>query len=207
MALFHVPVQLAAADPAEKQAFGDILAGGQAGALTLAGPDETPCVVLVCPSGDMADIDALPAVVLGARTGVPENAQMIAIPAALADILAALENAALSSSDPHAQRHHGGWTLDPGRLTLQPASGEAMSLTDTEARLLICLFDAQGGNVTRDALLRRVWGYRPGLDTHTVETHIYRLRQKIEADPATPSVLVTTGDGYCFMPANVKDNP
>ena len=73
-----------------------------------------------------------------------------------------------------------------------------ITLTDTEARLLACLFDARGGDVNRDELLQRVWGYRPGLETHTLETHIYRLRKKIEVDPATPTRIITSGDGYRF---------
>lgn len=189
MTLLHIPVRIIAADPAESLAFADILNGGQAGALALAGSGERPLVALVCPSGDRAEAKDIPCVVLG---------ETLALPARLPDVLEALEVLASNTSGLSGPRAHMGWTLDPARLTLRQGDAQTISLTDTEARLLACLFDAEGRDVTRDALLQRVWGYRPGLDTHTLETHIYRLRKKLEADPANPSRIITTDDGYHF---------
>ena len=74
--------------------------------------------------------------------------------------------------------------------------GKAVKITDTEKRLLFVLFAANGQSVSRDDLLDQVWGMRPDLDTHTVETHIYRLRQKIENNPSEPKFLMTVDDGY-----------
>ena len=54
--------------------------------------------------------------------------------------------------------------------------------------------------ITRDVLLREVWGYNAGVTTHTLETHIYRLRQKIESNPALAELLVTEGGGYKLVP-------
>ena len=54
--------------------------------------------------------------------------------------------------------------------------------------------------VSRETLLQEVWGYNSGVTTHTLETHIYRLRQKIEKDAAAPAILVTEAGGYKLVP-------
>jgi DNA-binding response OmpR family regulator len=54
--------------------------------------------------------------------------------------------------------------------------------------------------VSRDVLLHEVWGYNAGVTTHTLETHIYRLRQKIELDPSHTQLLVTEAGGYKLVP-------
>lgn len=71
-----------------------------------------------------------------------------------------------------------------------------IDLTDREKEIIYALITAQGTSCERDDLLRSIWDYRPDLETHTLETHIYRLRQKIEDDPADPNRLVTTEGGY-----------
>jgi DNA-binding response OmpR family regulator len=54
--------------------------------------------------------------------------------------------------------------------------------------------------VSREVLLREVWGYKANVTTHTLETHIYRLRQKIEHDPAKAQLLITEAGGYKLVP-------
>jgi DNA-binding response OmpR family regulator len=71
------------------------------------------------------------------------------------------------------------------------------------------LYRAEAKVVDRDMLLREVWGYATGVTTHTLETHIYRLRQKMELDPAKPAMLLTVYRGYRLVPTVGKpeDDP
>jgi DNA-binding response OmpR family regulator len=71
-------------------------------------------------------------------------------------------------------------------------------LTEKETNILKFLQRA-GDTVSRDVLLHEVWGYNPAVTTHTLETHIYRLRQKIEKDPAHAQILITESGGYRLM--------
>lgn len=81
--------------------------------------------------------------------------------------------------------------------TLEWAEGEKIvRLTEKEAEILKTLHAAQGAQVGRQHLLDKVWGYAAGVETHTLETHIYRLRQKIEREPAKPEILLTDDAGY-----------
>ena len=74
--------------------------------------------------------------------------------------------------------------------------GGKIRLTEKETSILKYLYRAGDRIVTRDVLLSEVWGYNSGVTTHTLETHIYRLRQKIERDPSHAELLVTEAGGY-----------
>ncbi|MBB4285580.1 winged helix-turn-helix domain-containing protein [Roseospira goensis] len=90
----------------------------------------------------------------------------------------------------------GPYLCDPGSRTLTDrGTGRTLALTEKEAAILAQLH-AAGGPVGRDALLAGVWGYAAGLTTHTLETHIHRLRRKIEPDPRQPTLLRTDEGGY-----------
>ncbi|MEO0920770.1 MAG: helix-turn-helix domain-containing protein, partial [Pseudomonadota bacterium] len=69
-----------------------------------------------------------------------------------------------------------------------------------EANIIKFLYRAGARVVSRDTLLEEVWGYNSGVTTHTLETHVYRLRQKIEKDPSNASILVTESGGYKLVP-------
>jgi DNA-binding response OmpR family regulator len=82
------------------------------------------------------------------------------------------------------------------KLLLEPQRNRRIRLTDKEGAILKYLYRAGGRPVPRAVLLNEVWGYNSGVTTHTLETHIYRLRQKIEADPSNARLLLTEGGGY-----------
>jgi len=73
-------------------------------------------------------------------------------------------------------------------------------LTEKETNILKFLYRAGGRVVSREVLLNEVWGYNAGVTTHTLETHVYRLRQKIEADPSHAQLLLTEPGGYRLAP-------
>ena len=95
----------------------------------------------------------------------------------------------------------GPYTFQPSaKLLVGNESGKKVHLTDKEAAILKYLYRAGDKVVGRDVLLDEVWGYNAGVTTHTLETHVYRLRQKIEADPSSARILVTEPGGYRLVP-------
>ncbi len=95
----------------------------------------------------------------------------------------------------------GPYTFQPKAKTLvDNADNRKVRLTDKEAAILKYLYRAGGRMVGRDVLLGEVWGYNAGVSTHTVETHVYRLRQKIEKDPSKAEILITEPGGYRLSP-------
>jgi len=91
----------------------------------------------------------------------------------------------------------GPYTFRPSAKLLQdPANNRRISLTNKEVGILKLLYRAGSRPVVRQVLLNEVWGYNAAVTTHTLETHIYRLRQKMEPDPATVRLLVTESGGY-----------
>ena len=94
----------------------------------------------------------------------------------------------------------GHYTFKPASKILIDEKGSKIRLTEKEASILKFLYRASEKVVTRDVLLHEVWGYNAGVTTHTLETHIYRLRQKIEKDPSNSELLVTEMGGYKLVP-------
>jgi DNA-binding response OmpR family regulator len=94
----------------------------------------------------------------------------------------------------------GPYTFRPSAKLMTDASGrKKVRLTEKEAAILKFLYRA-GRAIGRDTLLGEVWGYNAGVTTHTLETHVYRLRQKIERDPARAEILLTEPGGYRLQP-------
>jgi DNA-binding response OmpR family regulator len=86
------------------------------------------------------------------------------------------------------------------KLLVDEAANRKIRLTEKEAAILKYLYRAGDKPVDRDTLLGEVWGYNAGVSTHTLETHVYRLRQKIERDPSNAEILVTGPGGYRLVP-------
>ena len=93
----------------------------------------------------------------------------------------------------------GPYTFKPAMKILFDDQNRKIRLTEKETNILKFLYRAPDGVVPRDILLHEVWGYNAGVTTHTLETHIYRLRQKIEPDPSNARILVTEQGGYRLM--------
>jgi len=95
-----------------------------------------------------------------------------------------------------------------GRYTFRPSAkmmiddekNRKVRLTEKETAILKYLYRVGSKTVGRDVLLGEVWGYNAGVTTHTLETHVYRLRQKIERDPSNAEILVTEPGGYRLVP-------
>ena len=90
----------------------------------------------------------------------------------------------------------GPYTFKPSLKLLVTSDDKKIRLTEKETNNLKFLYRSTEDVVPRDILLHEVWGYNVGVTTHTLETHIYRLRQKIEPDPGKARLLVTENGGY-----------
>ena len=117
-------------------------------------------------------------------------------------VLMARINAALRQHDQSEDAVFtiGQYSFQPAAKTLETNDGIKVRLTDKETSILKYLYRQGPKTITRDVLLKEVWGYNNRVTTHTLETHIYRLRQKIERDPSNARLLVTEEGGYRLVP-------
>ncbi len=99
----------------------------------------------------------------------------------------------------------GPYTFRPSAKVLLDANGRKIRLTEKETNILKFLYRS-GETVARETLLHEVWGYNPAVTTHTLETHIYRLRRKIEENPGKAQILITEEGGY-RLPGPGADAP
>ena len=106
----------------------------------------------------------------------------------------------------HEQSEDAVFTIGPynfrpaAKLLVEAAGKKKIRLTEKETAILKYLFRAGERPTGRELLLNEVWGYNAGVTTHTLETHVYRLRQKIELDPSKAEILVTEPGGYRLVP-------
>lgn len=94
----------------------------------------------------------------------------------------------------------GPYEFRPAGKVLLDARGKKVRLTEKETNILKYLYRSGTKAVSREELLTEVWGYNAGVTTHTLETHIYRLRQKIEPEPGQARLLLTDAGGYRLQP-------
>ncbi len=129
----------------------------------------------------------------------------IAKPFRLAELLARLRaQLRIFENSEDAVFSIGPYTFRPSAKLLQdPVKNRRIRLTEKEAAILKFLYRAGTKAVPRQILLNEVWGYNAAVTTHTLETHIYRLRQKIEPDPSSARLLLTEGGGYRLDPEGI----
>ena len=96
----------------------------------------------------------------------------------------------------NTQYNFGNYVFKPNSKILESIEGRSIRLTEKENNILDFLYKNLGKVIKRETLLHEVWGYNSKVTTHTLETHIYRLRQKIEDDPSNACFLITEPGGY-----------
>jgi DNA-binding response OmpR family regulator len=95
----------------------------------------------------------------------------------------------------------GPYSFQPSsQLLMEKKTNKMVRLTDKETAILKYLYRVGDKVVGRDVLLDEVWGYNAEVSTHTLETHVYRLRQKIEENPSNAQILLTEPGGYRLVP-------
>ena len=141
----------------------------------------------------VADTDTIAGLEAGASDYVTKPFKFNVL---LARIRAQLRNHEQSQD---AVLHIGPYEFRPSSKILVDDKGRKLRLTDKEANILRYLFRAGARAISREELLAEVWGYNAGVTTHTLETHVYRLRQKIE-QPEHPPLLITEAGGYRLAP-------
>ncbi len=147
------------------------------------------CPVIML-TGHTTDADTILGLDAGANDYIPKPFKF---PVLLARIRAQLRQHEQSED---AVFQIGPYTFKPSMKTLFDKNDRKIRLTEKETNILKYLYRASESVVPRDTLLHEVWGYNAGVTTHTLETHIYRLRQKIEPDPQNARLLITESGGY-----------
>lgn len=152
----------------------------------------TPVIVL---TGATSDADEILSLDAGANDVVTKPFRIAVL---LARVRAHMRQYA-SSAD--AAFTVGPYLYKPGsRLLIERGSEREVALSDTENSILRLLCRAAGAAVTRQELYEQIWGFKAPLDTHTLQTHVYRLRRKIESDPGEPRILISEHQGYRLVP-------
>ena len=149
------------------------------------------CVPIIMVTGAGQETDVVRGLDAGANDYVVKPFRPAELMARLRAQLRAFE------TSEHAEIQIGGYIFRPGKKTLQSAGhGRPIRLTEKEAAVLKYLYRSEGRPVTRETLLHEVWGYSASAATHTVETHIYKLRKKLTHHAAGEQLLFSEARGY-----------
>ncbi|MEM9732458.1 MAG: response regulator transcription factor [Pseudomonadota bacterium] len=165
--------------------------GREAVKLLRKGGFKSPIIML---TGHDTDSDTILGLEAGANDYIPKPFKFAVL---LARIRAQLRQHEQSEDAVFTVGHY---SFRPAQKLLVEEDGSKVRLTEKETAILKYLYRAELKVITRDILLEEVWGYNSGVTTHTLETHIYRLRQKIEKDPSNAALLVTESGGYKLVP-------
>ncbi len=136
------------------------------------------------------DLMSYPIISLGQAAFTDHNIQSIKLPLRLFDLTQTIRQTFIKSGIQLQD-----WTLNPKTLELIN-SNQSIQLTDKESAILNILYHAAPRQVNKNTLLQNIWNYHVEIETHTLETHIYKLRQKIEKDAKNPAIILTEDDGY-----------
>ncbi len=158
--------------------------------------------ILALPGVGVAQLNATLAagyrgLLIGLGMEMPVVSETIALPVKMSNLIARLKQQIRHFyARDDAWLTIGPFRLYPGSRKLVASDGTEQRLTDKEVDILRFMHRSGSALVSRDQLLSGVWGYNDRVTTHTLETHIYRLRQKIEADPNAATILITESGGY-----------
>lgn len=192
---YNAAIAIFAASPAETAYLTDIV---RAAGFSVAQAGVVADLGLASARGAIASFDnAIPVLRIGGEGG--ENVRVLGAPVRAAEVIVILQSMMRSERGLPVKVVIGPYELDT-RDNLLSKNGESpLRLTEKETAILAHMKAACGKPVSRQELLEHVWSYVPDVETHTLETHIYRLRQKIEDDPSVPKILITQGDGYVLV--------
>jgi DNA-binding response OmpR family regulator len=161
---------------------------------------EVPALVIVGPGEEPRQLPGL-------RTGIDD---VVAKPVALLELLARVDGLLRRADGARGPvgTDMPGWTVYRfGDVEVDPTTrevrrrGQPVALTPLELDLLLALLRRRGAAAQRRELLHEVWGYRSSVVSRTVDTHVARLRDKLEEDPARPRhILTVRKTGYRFQP-------
>lgn len=127
------------------------------------------------------------------------NAKTYQSPARLGTVIDDIIKAAYSSDALINRLTFGKAELNTRIFLFTRLDKKTVPLTEKEAEILTFLHQRKPEIISKNTLLKSVWDYAENVETHTLETHIYRLRQKIERDPSTPEILLTKENGYTVL--------